>query len=266
MKSEFILRREPTEAAFDPSLLDCRPDEKIVAEKLEMLAKKHTRYLAGDRAEKGAILRLALKGDHPLCRNGTVEIAQGYHLFHAATEEALEGKTVGETVTVQTEQGELNATILSVSIPRVNPPSDETVRAEHIPNVGTVEEYRRYVALQLAEKKRDRNRVQIYTQRTDDLIGRGEKRYDEAERASWIGERLDADRERMRQQIPADKFENAWALNVENLRNWYSNSFDRLLLEKALGARGGLSADASEADCRAFAKHLLLDDLTFIME
>lgn len=266
MKSKLILRTELKDAAFDASLLDCRPDEKTVSEKLEQLAKKHTRYIDGERVEKGAILRLKLNGTHPRCKNGTVEIAQGYHMFHEALENALDGAKVGDRVTVSTEQGTITASVLSIAIPKAAVLTDELIRAEGIAGVATVDAYRKLISLQLAEKTRDRNRILVCSQRSEDLIRHAEVLYDEDERRVWTDAQLTVEMDQMKKRIPEAEFDSVWSMNAENLTAWIRGRFDQLLLAEALQPFGTLPEDATEAECREFVKKILLQDVNFILE
>ena len=266
MKSKLILRTDLRDAAFDTSLLDCRPDEKTVSEKLGQLAKKHTQYIGGERVEKGAILRLKLDGTHPRCKNDTVEIAQGYHMFNAALEDALDGAKVGSSVTVATEQGTITATVLSIAIPKVAELTDELIRAEGIADVATVDAYRRHISQQLAEKTRDRNRILVCAQRSEDLIRHAEVLYDEDERRAWLDTQLVVEKEQMQKRIPEAEFDSVWSMNAENLTAWIRGRFDQMLLAIALQPFGTLPDDATEAECREFVKKLLLKDVDFILE
>lgn len=266
MNSKLKLSCEPREAVFDPALLDCRPEEKTVEEKLEQFAKRNTTYVDGNHVGRGAILRLTLTGDHPLCRNKTVEIAEGYHLFNGPLEDAMDGASVGDVITLGTEQGTLTARILSIKLPRQGELTDESVCAAGIPGVKTVEDYRSHVRRELAAKNRDRNRVLVYAQRSEDLIRRAEVIYDDEERRAWVNERLAAEKERMRQQHSGTKFDSVWRMNEASLTDWYMGRFDQILLERTLGDLAEIPTDASEDEYRNYAKQLLLEELPFKME
>lgn len=266
MKSKLNLLCKPEEATFDAALLDCRPEEAEVEEKIDLFAKRNTVYIESDRVEKGAILCLNLSGDHPRSKNGTAEIAVGFNLFCEPLESALLGAGRGDVVTVQTEQGTLNATVCSIKIPQKGIVTDEAVRAANIPGVQSVTDYRRYVQRTLAEKKRDRNKFMIFSEKSENMIARSEIMYDNEEHEEWLRMRLADELKRMREHMTESEFENAQKVNKEHIENWLHCVFDQLMLENALAEQSGLPADATEAEKRSNAKHLLLEGITFIME
>lgn len=166
-------------------------DEEI-AQKLEVLSSNHAYETEPETVEKFDSVACGGKSAVPRWNRSSLRFYPGRGLCDAAIENALIGAKVGESRTVQTEEGEITLTVTRVIRRQRMPVGDALVKAEGIEGVETPADYYRWYREQNEPERRTNATLLMAYQLIKKIAGKSEFSIDEAEKRTWLNERVDA--------------------------------------------------------------------------
>ncbi len=158
MRSKITKLADYRQAAL-PREIDLRCPQEVVEKKLRLLTKGGKTTVTPETVEKGDVVTLALESTLPRFNRPAVPVNVGSGMYNPELEDALVGRKVGETFTVEAENVPVRVTVKSASRTLYPAPTDEAAAAyakgrDGMEDVKTVADYVEYVKKDYQEDRR----------------------------------------------------------------------------------------------------------------